>query len=180
MSCTRMEGKILGYVDGRLKESERLEVEKHLAACEPCQLRVNEFRLVSGFLEELPEIQPSGAFDVRVRARVAAEPKKQGWWAWFALSPRVAFAASMLLLATVWVGTRNEPVATSAAEEAQINQNMPVLENYDVLSEFGALTELPPPGQAEDTGTTNQDQDQNQQNQQQNQGQDDTSNNQSM
>ena len=114
MSCTRMENKILGYVDGRLKESERLEMEKHLSACGACQLRVNEFRAVAGFLDELPEIEPSPAFDVRVRARVAAEPVKQGWWAWFTPSPRVAFAASLLLLATVWVASR--PIAGSYAD----------------------------------------------------------------
>src|SRR6266566_4822276 len=102
MSCARMEGKILGYVDGRLKESERLEVEKHLGSCAACRLRANEFRAVSGLLDELPVIEPSAAFDLRVHARVAAEPVKQSWWAWFAPSPRVAFAASMLLLATVW------------------------------------------------------------------------------
>jgi anti-sigma factor RsiW len=28
-----MEKKILGYMDGRLKEGERLEMEKHLSAC---------------------------------------------------------------------------------------------------------------------------------------------------
>ncbi len=32
MSCEKMESRILGYVDGRLKESERPDVEKHLAA----------------------------------------------------------------------------------------------------------------------------------------------------
>src|SRR5579859_2540858 len=69
MSCRRMENKILPYVDGRVKESERLEMEKHLASCSACQLRVNEFRQVSGFLDELPQIEPSAAFDVRVRAR---------------------------------------------------------------------------------------------------------------
>ena len=94
MSCTNMEKRILPYVDGRLKESERLEVEKHVSECAACRLRVNEFRAVSGFLDELPEIEPSGAFDARVRARVAAEPAKQGWWAWFTPSPRVAACAS--------------------------------------------------------------------------------------
>ncbi len=68
-----MENKILEYVDGRLKESERLEVEKHLAACPACRLRVNEFRAVSGLLDELPMIEPSAAFDLRVHARVAAD-----------------------------------------------------------------------------------------------------------
>src|SRR5712691_3663558 len=129
MSCARMEGKILGYVDGRLKESERLEVEKHLGSCAACRLRANEFRAVSGLLDELPVIEPSAAFDLRVHARVAAEPAKQSWWAWFAPSPRVAFAASMLLLAVVWIGSRTQENALSAGDIDKINQNMSVLEN---------------------------------------------------
>jgi len=162
MSCTRMENKIMGYVDGRLKESERLEMEKHLSSCGACQLRVNEFRAVSSLLDEVPQIEPSPAFDVRVRARVAAEPVKQGWWAWFTPSPRVAFAASLLLLATVWIGSRPTDRTLTAADEAQINQDLPVLENYDVLSDFGALTDLPQPVQPDDTGDSNPDQNQNQ------------------
>lgn len=160
MSCTRMESKILPYVDGRLKESERLEMEKHLPTCAACRLRVNEFRAVSGFLDELPEIEPSGAFDARVRARVAAEPAKQSWLAWLTPSPRVALVATMLVMATVWVASR--PYEPTAQDEAQINQNLPILENYDVLSDFGALTELPQPVQPDDPGNSNPDQEQNQ------------------
>jgi len=162
MSCSRMENKILAYVDGRLKESERLEMEKHLSTCGACQLRVNEFRAVASLLEEVPQIEPSAAFDVRVRARVAAEPVKQGWWALFIPSPRVAFAASLLLLATVWVASRPTDRTLTAADEAQINQDLPVLENFDVLSDFGALTELPQPVQPDDAGDSNTDQNQNQ------------------
>ena len=162
MSCSKMENKILGYIDGRLKESERLEVEKHLAGCSACQLRVNEFRLVSGFLDELPQIEPSAAFDARVRARVAAEPRKQSWWAWFSPSPRVAFAATLLLLATVWIAKRPPEFGQlTAKDEAVINENLPVLEDYDVLSDFGALTELPPPVQQDDGGNVDQQQNQN-------------------
>ena len=160
MSCAWIEGRILPYVDGRLKESERLEMEKHIAACSTCRLRVNEFRAVTGLLDELPQIDPSAAFDARVRARVAAEPAKQSWWALFAPSPRVAFVASMLLLATVWVASRPGEHALTAADEVQINQNMPMLENFELLSDFAPLTELPPPVQADDAGDTNQDQSQ--------------------
>jgi anti-sigma factor RsiW len=161
MSCARWEGKILGYVDGRLKEGERVELEKHLPKCAACQLRVNEFRAVSGLLDELPMIEPSAAFDVRVRARVAAEPAKQSWWAWFTPSPRIAFAASMLLLATVWIGSRQgDPLTADDIEN--INQNMSVLENYDVISDFGPLSELPQPVQADDNSDVNQEQNQNQ------------------
>jgi anti-sigma factor RsiW len=156
MSCSRMEKQMLPYVDGRLKASEAQEVEKHLAACAACRLRVNEFRAVSGLLDEMPQIEPSTAFDVRVHARVAAEPVKKSWWAWYAPSPRVAFAASMLLLAMVWLGSRqpaNSDHSQTNVDEAQIqqiNQDMPVLENYDVLSSFTPLSELPPPPQDDD------------------------------
>ena len=47
MSCEKMATRILGYADGSLKESERREVEKHLASCAPCSLRLKEFRAVS-------------------------------------------------------------------------------------------------------------------------------------
>jgi len=138
MSCARMENKILGYVDGRLKESERLEMEKHLAACPACRLRVHEFRAVTGLLDELPMIEPSAAFDLRVHARVAAEPAKQSWWAWFTPSPRVALAASMLLLAMFWLGSR------PAEHPAVAEQDLAVVDSgdYDVISSFAPLADL--------------------------------------
>jgi anti-sigma factor RsiW len=140
-----MESRILSYVDGRLKEGERLEVEKHLATCAACELRVAEFRAVSGLLDELPQIAPSPAFDVRVRARVAAEPVKVAWWAWMVPSPRVALAAALLIACIVWVDLRPTGFGVTPGTEAEINQNMPVLDNYDVLSNFEPLTELPAP-----------------------------------
>src|SRR5260370_26920570 len=124
MSCSRMENKIMGFVAGRMKEGERREMEKHLLACAACQLRVNEFRSVHALLDELRMIEPSAAFDLRVHARVAAEPAKQSWWAWFGASPRVVFAASMLAMAMVWIGRY------SVSDPPQIDQaDIPVLEN---------------------------------------------------
>jgi anti-sigma factor RsiW len=154
MSCTRMKEQILPYLDGRLKDAELRDMEKHLAACAVCRLRVNEFRSVTALLDELPKIEPSAAFDVRVRARVAAEPAKQSWWAWFTPSPRVAFAASMLLLALVWIGTYSSDSGVNVAnsnDDSQIMQNLPVLENYDVISNFEPLTDLSQPEQTDDS-----------------------------
>lgn len=163
MSCEKMESRILGYIDGRLKESERPDVEKHLAACASCQLRVEEFRAVSGLLDELPVIEPSPAFDARVHALVAAEPVKQSWWAWLHVSPRVAFAASMLLLATLWLGFYQRPSTqplpwngNSQVADEQMMQDLPVLEDHDVLSNFEPLKELPPPVQADEASDSQQ------------------------
>ena len=139
MSCTNMESRILAYMDGRLKESERAEVDKHLAACHACNVRVNEFRAVSDLLDELPVIEPSGAFNARVHALVAAEPsRKRSWFAWLTPSPRIAFVASMLLLATVWVGTRPSPPPQIPPPD------LPVVESadYDVISSFAPLSDL--------------------------------------
>jgi len=152
MSCERMESRILAYMDGRLKDSERAEAEKHFAACAICRVRVNEFRSVSDLLGELPMVEPSPAFDVRVRARVAAEPVKQSWWAWMRPSPRIAFAASMLVLAMLWIGYHTQPVAPlpipADQVESGIQQDFPVMEDYDTLANFEPLKELPPPVEA--------------------------------
>jgi Putative zinc-finger len=162
MSCEKMESRILSYVDGRLKESERLDVEKHLAACATCQLRVEEFRAVSGLLDELPVLEPSPAFNARVHALVAAEPVKESWWAWIHVSPRVAFAASMLLLATLWLGFYQRPQpplpwgGNPQVADEQMMQDLPVLEDHDVLSNFEPLKELPPPVQADEASETQQ------------------------
>ena len=162
MSCQRIESRILGYLDGRLKESEKLGVEKHLAACAPCRVRVEEFRAVSGLLDELPVIEPSPEFDTRVRALVAAEPVKQDWWAWLKIPPRVAFAASMILLAALWFGfyqrTQTPALPWSDPKEADalMMQDLTVLEDHDVLSNFEPLKELPPPVQNEETPESQQ------------------------
>jgi len=159
MSCKKMESRIFGYVDGRLKESERLDVEKHLETCAACRLRVNEFRAVSGLLDELPVVEPSPAFDARVHALVAAEPVKQDWWAWLRVSPRVAFVASMLLVAALWIGFyQRSPVVmpefNQQEADAQMMQDLPVLEDHDMLSNFEPLKDLP--GQADDDSDSQQ------------------------
>ncbi len=161
MSCTRMESRILEFLDGRLKESERLEVEKHLASCAPCSLRVHEFRTVSDLLGELPAIEPSEAFDTRVHALVAAEPApRQSWWAWLHVSPRIAFAASMLLIAALWLGFWHggpaAPPINLQEADAQMMQDLPVLEDHDVLQNFEPLKSLPAPAYEESDSNSSQ------------------------
>ncbi len=158
MSCQKMETRILTYVDGRLKENERAEVEKHLEGCAACRVRANEFRAVGELLDELPMIEPSGAFNARVHALVAAEPeKRRSWFAWLTPSPRIAFVASMLLLATVWVGTRSGPEPPQIAPpDLQVVESA----DYDVISSFAPLSDLSqaPDDDADDSDATSQQQ----------------------
>ena len=155
MNCARMDKRLIPYLNGRLSDRKRRGVEAHLAACAACWLRADEFRAVAGLLGELPQIEPSGAFDARVRTRVAAEPQGQGWWAWLMPSPRVALAATLLTILVVWVGSRptdkdTYPHGTPATatvqsqdDDFQMIKDLPVLEDYDVLANFEPLSDLP-------------------------------------
>jgi anti-sigma factor RsiW len=151
--CTGMEDKLVEYLDGRAKPAERRAVEEHLVACADCRVRAEEFRALWSALDDLPEISPSPAFDASMRARIAAEPARRGFWNWLP-SPRLAFAVAALVAMSVWLSSmprvstdhaKIETKATQVTEEADFRmiRDLPVLENYDVLSKFDALSELP-------------------------------------
>ena len=153
--CASVESKLVAYLDGRARPTERRAVEEHLAACAACRLRADEFQLLWGALDDLPEISPSPSFDASLRARIAAEPARRRFWHMIP-SPRLAFAVTALVAMSVWLSSsprvktspssaaetsRNAPAASVDSDFGMI-QNLPVLENYDVVSKFDALSEL--------------------------------------
>ena len=153
MRCASMQEKLIEYLDGRAKPAERRVVEEHLATCASCRTRADEFRMVWDTLDDLPDLSPSPAFDASLRARISVEPAPRRFWDWLP-SPRLAFATTALIAASVWMASmpRIAPDQTTIAaqhnqesEEAHFRmiRDLPVLENYDVLSKFDALSELP-------------------------------------
>jgi hypothetical protein len=160
--CAAMESKLVEYLDGRARPAERHAVEAHLAGCAACNTRAMEFRELWGTLDELPEIVPSREFDASLRARIAAEPVHRSFWDWMP-SPRFAFAITALVIFSVWLSSapRVMKPAVELNQTAQVNkispekdfgmiQNLPELENYDVISKFDALSELPVANAASD------------------------------
>lgn len=157
MRCKGMQETLIEYLDGRANPTERRAVEQHLSSCADCRIRAEEFRALFGVLDDLSIVAPSCAFDASLRARIAAEPARREFWSWLP-SPRVAFAVSALVVMSVWLSSMPVPrffsdqpamempamtVQTSADSEFRMIRDLPVLENYDVLSKFDALTELP-------------------------------------
>jgi anti-sigma factor RsiW len=154
MNCGHTEKKLVAYLDGKLTIAERRQFAAHLAICAACQERAAGFRSVWNALDELPALAPSPAFDNRVRARVRQEPRRAGFWSWMVPSPRMAFAATALLIASIWLSSfqpsrlpvTHAPGATAVQNtEAEFGmiKDLPVLEDYDVLTSFDALSELP-------------------------------------
>ncbi len=155
--CAALESKLIEYLDGRALPALRHTVENHLAGCASCRSRAEEFRALWNALDDLPAISPSPSFDALLRARIAAEPARRGFWDWMP-SPRLAFAVMALVAMSVWLSSMprtmtNPPVAAQASPEIQVSaesdfgmiRDLPVLENYDVVSKFDALSELPGP-----------------------------------
>jgi anti-sigma factor RsiW len=138
-----METQLIGWLDGKASESERREVELHLVACSACRERAEEFRRVWNVLDEAPAIEPSLGFDARVRQRVAAEPRPTPF-AWLP-QPRFALATAALVALAIWLSAvpPAPQVAQTPDEEFQMIQNLPVLEDYEVLANFEPLDELP-------------------------------------
>jgi len=149
MNCERMETQLIGYLDGRASVRERRDVEQHVAACATCRARVEEFRGAWRVLEETPVPEPSAWFDARLRQRIAAEPPP-GLWArvagWLP-QPRLALASLALIAVGFWavLAPRPQlpaPVAVNEQEEFRMIKNMQVLENYEVLKDLDALSEM--------------------------------------
>jgi anti-sigma factor RsiW len=153
MSCERLEGKLIAFVDGHASESDRRAVEEHIRECAVCKARVKGFSGIWNVLDELPVHEPSSAFDARLRARLAAEPVRQSAWGWLMPAPRFALAVMMLAVFSIWISSRTPapaPVATVPSQTAVNTENdfgmikdLKVLENYDVLANFDALSQLP-------------------------------------
>jgi len=157
MKCEDIEKSLIAYADDAAAPADRRTVESHLAICDACRARVAEFRAVSSLLGELPAIEPSFGFDARVRQRVAAEPQP-GWFAWFAPQARLALSAAMLVAVTVLMvklpGSRTQvpapvvstvaPAAASSDQDFEAIKDLGVLENYDVVTNMDALSQLVP------------------------------------
>jgi anti-sigma factor RsiW len=146
MTCERLETELIAYLDGRVDPARRREVEDHLAVCADCGARAAGFHRVSRLLDDYPAADPSPFFDARLRGRLAAEPRPR-WWSLWIPQPRLALATAALLALGLWVSAfppvAPPPTAAQAEEEFRMINDMHVLENYEVLADFDALSELP-------------------------------------
>ena len=158
MKCEEVSKELIAYLDRRANSAERHDVEEHLAACAECRTRAEEFRKLWSVLEEVPMLEPSLGFNARVRQRVADEPRRKWFW-WFVPQPRLALSMALLLALSVWIA-RMPYTPAMATEDEDFNaiKDLGVLENYDVLTKFDALSELPqaPVAQPETPGNDSQ------------------------
>ena len=148
MSCEKISGVLIAYLDGRANPEERRDVEGHLKLCAACRERAEEFQRLWQVMDEVAPIEPSLGFDARLRELLAAEPHRKAW-SWLVPSPRLSFAVLLLAALTVWIGSRPQqtlvyPGGTPGSEEQfRMIKDLGVLENYEILSNFDVLSDVP-------------------------------------
>ena len=75
MNCWSTKHRGADFVDGRLRERDRVRVAAHLAECEACALALEEMRAVRSTLRNLPEAKSPAK--LRAALRVAASREKK-------------------------------------------------------------------------------------------------------
>jgi hypothetical protein len=133
------------------------EVGGHLAGCDTCARKMEEFRQTMALLDEWQAPEPSPYFDVRLQARLREEMAKPqaGWLAWFR-RPVLAAALTVLMGVgiglfftknsgfykpnneeIVWVEPRTPPEPGTAVSDLQALEK-----NHDLYSDFDLLDDL--------------------------------------
>lgn len=164
MNCSEIERYAIEFMEGAAFP-EREAVERHQEVCTACAERLRGFSEVSRLLDAWEGIQPSPSFDVRLGQRVATQPPSGGWWerlavGWLRLpsaGPALAGAVLAVVLAAValvrydpssFSAPATEPAPTPLAlisastDELALYQDLPVLEDWEMLSNFEVLQEL--------------------------------------
>jgi hypothetical protein len=166
--CLKRED-IFALSPGMLAEREANDAKEHLEGCANCRKVFEDYLRLDSILEGwAPAAEPSPWFDARLRAAVAAAKPASAspgfrtwslaWTRWLALSALAAMLVGALVTrhhlrlqhqrsapAPVQVAQTQRPpaVASEAAQELKMYQNLPVLEDYDMLANFDVISELP-------------------------------------
>lgn len=101
MNCNEMHERMPDVAAGLSEVT--AEETGHLASCESCAVKLEEFRRTMSLLDEWQAPEPSPYFDMRLQARLREEMARPqaGWLQWFR---RPALAAALTLLLGIGAG----------------------------------------------------------------------------
>src|SRR5579884_620398 len=171
MKCLERE-KLFQLIHGMLEPQPAEEARAHLAACGECSRMAEEYQRLDAALDDWIAAEPSPWFDARLRARVASATARDSWFRLGRVRVlAAAVAAVVVILAAVVVFHHQQvvenhhsvisqqqpnPAAAQPSEptealrqpvppdeQLKMDENLSLLEDYDVVSNFDALSELP-------------------------------------
>jgi hypothetical protein len=154
MTCNEIRERMLDVAAGL--SAATADESKHLASCDACAGKMEEFRQTMALLDEWKAPEPSPYFDVRLQARLREEVAKPqaGWLQWFR---RPVLAAALTVLMGVGVGvfftqksgiygpSTETPVSNNpgTSEPGSAVSDLQALDkNHDLYADFDLLDDL--------------------------------------
>ncbi len=101
MTCEERRSALVAYLDQELGQTERAELEAHLAGCDACRLALESQRRLSVALTSLGAVDPPADFEARFWARLAREREAPAGWRARLFTPRLALAIGGVAAAAV-------------------------------------------------------------------------------
>jgi anti-sigma factor RsiW len=144
--CEDLRPKIPGYLEGDLLGGERQRLEQHLEACALCRAEMKEHKETWGLLDHYPEIAPSADFVpnllLRARRLDAAQRRQRIRRTVVALAAGLLLSVFLLLYTLTGVSESGLTSGSDAALEAELLENLDLLEDLDFLVEYGEDLDL--------------------------------------
>lgn len=149
---------LFAYANHLLETEAERGVRAHLGGCAACRAMVAEYQTLDALLDEWKPASPSAWFDARVRAAVAAQPRRFAFFGFrWAQVMAMACVVLMVTAASLMISRRsvqlerNEQAAANITAKAKVEEeltlykDLPVLEDqdYDMLANFDVLSAVP-------------------------------------
>ena len=162
MKCNDRE-KLFEFVEHMLKPREEEAVQSHVAGCSECGRIVEEYQKLHVTLDDWKAAEPTPWFDARVRASAASSGvEARGFPIMGRMRTLAVGVLSLFLVVGSFVAVHRyrlrenamanqiwnngQGPAFTADQEVKMYENLPVLEDYDMLANFDVLSELPQSG----------------------------------
>jgi len=79
MNCKYVENNIIDYLEGKVSEKERTEIENHLIGCEKCRMLVKELSSVWNYVVSPAESELSPYFWTKLHRKILEYERPKAW-----------------------------------------------------------------------------------------------------
>jgi predicted anti-sigma-YlaC factor YlaD len=148
MNCKKVKNNFIFFLEDKLPEQHRVEMENHLKACPDCSHLLEGFSELWETMEQREKIQPSAYFWTRLKQRIIEyeEGKKPvlGWFEGLVGWARPAVAVATLLI-SIFLGYSlgNFPQSVNGQTTSQADERTLALQQFFDSHYLNPLNDLP-------------------------------------
>lgn len=152
ISCEQFSSLITDYLDGFLGGKKRKQFEEHLMACESCQAKMQQIKLVQKQLREMPLVHTSPTFNIVLKSRLRQELERESFFEhivnilFSTKAPAYGLAVLSLLFVSIFAVNRffstnsTEKIAANFSSQARVvapiaSQSMAVAKKKPLVEE---------------------------------------------